>query len=1023
MTVAVSFISWLETHSFLIIHTPTTFDLASPPSSTFHLVIRQNSTYLFRQLLEPCFPSRSSGSSPYYFMSRLREFPPNLRDALVLASTVSPDIGLLTLSATPLTNDTSADKITNVYTITGPADDTRRAQLPMAEDAMGESTDTWPIGAGFDLSVKEKVIRPIPSEEIDESATPLPAYLVLNNLGVLSAWWFVYSESVRQGVAYPGLALEATQQTNQKQPAVGFGIPQANASAFGAPAFGSSTPPRTGVFGVSKPTTSPFGSPNQTAGGGSSNAFGGGAFGSAATLGSRPSAFAAAAASRSSAPNSASSAAFGQPAFGSSSALGVTQAPAFGSVAGIGAKASPWSTPTSANNKATQATSTFGSTSTAPSTGGFGSYANMGGFASAPSQPSSGSIFSQPANSSPNNDIKAESAFGGSLRNQNETGVFGSGPTGFSLGSTFKGDGTAKDDGPKPDASATNAFFGNAFGSSLTQGSKAAAAPGSPITREANMEDEDSADEEVPRNLDSASIARQPLIASSPLSGQTANAFSEQSSSSSTKQNKFESSKAPQPEATSERQPPSTSAVEQRLVAANKPAPITPNIKPEPRGESESPIGVDQNIPEAPLPPDTMSKISFAAGDSSTSSSATQRAIPEDIPEEIPLPSELDAKEKSKDAPALSDPIEPKSNTLPKKLESIVKESGAPISPSITEVEAETGTPNAPFPPDFLSSNGNRDKAPEESNPASLDDADEGFDDEGSGEDITKDVSIDVTPESSFVGSFDRSPVGGRFTNIPRHPQPQPQPSRPLFGEIGSNSVPFLPPPTGKEPESPRSPSPIRGVIPAHRFRPESSRSVSAPNAEFERLEGRKAFMPPPVPSGPLPTVGKSADERRFEETQRAIELRARKLAEEEQDLNDEHDEQIREELASEVQPTRDLHPFLAHQDYVGEIEKPGIPGQIERVYRDINSMIDTLGLNARSLEAFVKGHSEGYKEGGRTKDDLEEEDDWCLIELEDLSALEHEVAESLEVGRVSNVRDKLECCHDLLKDLVKSKS
>ena len=39
------------------------------------------------------------------------------------------------------------------------------------------------------------------------------------------------------------------------------------------------------------------------------------------------------------------------------------------------------------------------------------------------------------------------------------------------------------------------------------------------------------------------------------------------------------------------------------------------------------------------------------------------------------------------------------------------------------------------------------------------------------------------------------------------------------------------------------------------------------------------------------------------------------------------------------------------------------LPGQIERVYRDINSMIDTLGLNGRSLKAFIKGHKLLYRD------------------------------------------------------------
>ena len=61
-------------------------------------------------------------------------------------------------------------------------------------------------------------------------------------------------------------------------------------------------------------------------------------------------------------------------------------------------------------------------------------------------------------------------------------------------------------------------------------------------------------------------------------------------------------------------------------------------------------------------------------------------------------------------------------------------------------------------------------------------------------------------------------------------------------------------------------------------------------------------------------------------------------------ELSDEEDVRVRELLASEVEPSMDLEPFIAHQDYVGRVNKLGIAGQIEKVFRDINSMIDTDG-------------------------------------------------------------------------------
>ena len=129
-------------------------------------------------------------------------------------------------------------------------------------------------------------------------------------------------------------------------------------------------------------------------------------------------------------------------------------------------------------------------------------------------------------------------------------------------------------------------------------------------------------------------------------------------------------------------------------------------------------------------------------------------------------------------------------------------------------------------------------------------------------------------------------------------------------------------------------------------------------------------------------TPDTAESQQQEQEFKRHAALRARELAEEEQDLSDREDEKVREELDTEVEATTTLAPFLAHQDYVGNINKPGIPGQIEKVYRDINSMVDTLGLNARSLQAFIKGHEEMYKDGGRSGEDLEDADDWVLIEI-----------------------------------------
>ena len=155
-------------------------------------------------------------SPPNHFLLRLKDFPPNLQDLLIVASTASTDIGLFSRSKVALASDKSSDQITGVFTMTEMADDTRRAQLP----ANDNQDDTSPIGLALDLSSTNKVLKPIPGDEMEESQTPLPALMVLNDEGVLAAWWVVYSESVRQGTVYPELTVAgpSSQQQHSQQP-------------------------------------------------------------------------------------------------------------------------------------------------------------------------------------------------------------------------------------------------------------------------------------------------------------------------------------------------------------------------------------------------------------------------------------------------------------------------------------------------------------------------------------------------------------------------------------------------------------------------------------------------------------------------------------------------------------------------------------------------------------------------------------------------------------------------------------
>lgn len=90
---------------------------------------------------------------PHHSILRLRDFPPDLQDLLILSSTASTDVGLLSRSKKALANDKPADSITNVFTMTELLDDSKRPTLPMT-DSMDDSTV---VGSALDLSSKDKV--------------------------------------------------------------------------------------------------------------------------------------------------------------------------------------------------------------------------------------------------------------------------------------------------------------------------------------------------------------------------------------------------------------------------------------------------------------------------------------------------------------------------------------------------------------------------------------------------------------------------------------------------------------------------------------------------------------------------------------------------------------------------------------------------------------------------------------------------------------------------------------------------
>ena len=446
----------------------------SEHSSVYYLITRSGKSpaysYTYQKLRDPVEPFGDE-KPPHHSLLRLRDFDPNLQDLLIVASTASADIGLLSRSKKSLDSGKPEDKTVGVFTTTELLDDTNRPTLPMTESM----TDSVPIGVSLDLSAKDKVYKPIPTEdEIEESAGPLPGLLVLTHEGVLCAWWVVYTESIMQKTTYSGLAAI---QDNSAAPAQ----PQPQSQQPTPSAFGKASPNATpSPFGAAQPASSPT-----SAFGGSSFSKPSSGFGAPATLGQNSSPWGS---SSNGANPTTGGATFGSsgfsqavsaaaPAFGKPAALG-----AFGQASSLGSQTSPWGSSGGATSSFgtkgfasfakgnDDKSSPFGSagsnnTSMPGSTGGFAGFASKGGFESVGGNNSGSSIFGS--------GNKTGSPFGGggstdsvflpkSQDNTSGSTPFGSQP--FQLKSTFKPDTSAQQE--KPD---DKSLFGSGFTSALDE--------------------------------------------------------------------------------------------------------------------------------------------------------------------------------------------------------------------------------------------------------------------------------------------------------------------------------------------------------------------------------------------------------------------------------------------------------------------------------------------------------------------------------------------------------------------------
>ncbi|KAL8944050.1 MAG: hypothetical protein Q9211_000715, partial [Gyalolechia sp. 1 TL-2023] len=778
-------------------------------------------------------------------MQRLRNFPPNLSDLIVVTSTASTDVGLFTRSDIALTSDAEAEKVTKVFTTTTMANDTRRAQLPMAED----SSDTSPIGMAIDLSSTEKVPRPLPGEEMDESTGPLPLLMILNNEGLLTSWWIVYAESIRQGTTYPGLvAAGVFQAQTQKVP--------------GATRFTTSTAQPTsasitsGTFGSPQAPSNTFSNPA------ASNAYGGtgmnSAFGASSALGSKPSVWGSSSGTGGISQNPGTT--FGKPTFGSSPQIGGT----FGAPGDIGSRPSPWAAPSAGaqtggssfgqtGNLGMGAGSTFGSNVNNPfkmeSSGGFANFAARPGFAeaAAAANPNAASHFAKPGEGNPfGSGMDTDTIFGVAPKKPEETtpGLFGVGAAGgqFKLGSTFKGDGTLSTDAAKPAMTANDSMFGGDFANTLGETQKL---PSVPVSKEADMdeggnEDEHEAMSEASANdRDSSTPAAKPKPSlfnsqqtAPPLNGGLFGTQA-QSDTSPAMVQKSAPAAALQPQSPLISTTPEDTPKKSEDAARPSIESVDQSIKTEP--QDNSPSGISEDIPDEPLPPDTTSKVSYSPGNTSQSSASGSKVASGD----------------------------------------------------------------APLPPDFLSSTTERKRPelkPEET--ALSEEDDSGLDDEGSGVDVAQEISPTtdstrtpkITPGSSFGAPINKSPDG--LFSLKGQPHTHTQ-SKALFGEIGVPSQIRLPPPSVTQ-ESPRSPSPVRSRLAVDNLRPDNARSISAPSASVRKFPSRKFGA---QPSNPLTEPQPSLDDLQKRERERFDAQRARRAPEELQDLSDQQDDQIVELL------------------------------------------------------------------------------------------------------------------------------
>lgn len=1013
----ISSITWLSNNEFVVAYTPTQLEDGQSPESQWYWVLRTDKTtdFQFRKFPEPGLspPFGRPRNPPHHFVARLQKFAPNLEDSLIVASGPSNDVCIAAKATQPLVSSAAPDLVNNQFVLASMEDDSRRAQMPTDENM----EDTIPIGIALDLSSTEPVKRPIPGEDIDVSATPLPLLLILNHEGILSAWWFVYADSVRQKMAYSGLVVSAGQpqsaMTAPNAPSA-TAPPVGQSSAFANPqaSFGVTSFGQAGGLGAG---TSPWGS-----GGVSKPSFGQPTFGSPGSGGIAPSfgrpAFAT--------PGSGMAApTFGKPIFGTPGGA-APGAAAFGTPGGLGSGKSPWAAASSATGQLNQPTaSPFGAMA-----GSQSAFSSLGANKSSESPFGSSvagqkSVFASNSNSAPplsngpsfgsTVTIGSSLPSGGSFEASSDKSAFQI-PS-LSASSSHKpinGDDDMMDDSQSPKKAVTQSGEQNKPASTLFGLGNGG------FKLNENKNEKPATDNETTKTSSST--------------------FGFGFSSALDETSKQHSTAVPEPPQTQKPLAPTISndagdaplppdpTTNKKLYDEAKkldiPSMGKPILKPVEKTPDHS-AEASKTLPESPkeakheLPesPAGSSPVDLGASASSNLSSAppsegdkekekekeTSKRTSQTSPTRIPKPTPL------RDGPAWSFPKASTGRSPPKSPQQKSPRLAAK-SPEPQKTPAASKSLFASDTPSFT--------PPTAAKPYAL----------LSGEGITP--SKPATAQSVF------SPLGQKSSAAPSHSPAPPAPE----SDITKPPELFSRPAEPSTATSPRSPSPLR----AQRSSAAQSGSHVRPgsHATFPRTSSPSrpsvvpshTFQPPPTTTS---TSQVSTSQRPLNQTTLDL-YQGQEQDEEDEDEfksptkeeeiyhDDDTDLQVASELASKVEFTRDLPPFIAEQNYQMYLKMPqGIPKEVERLYRDLSSMVDVLGLNARSLAGFVGFHENGVKDAGREwRDDLVPDKirQWTLAEIEDLAVCQRSLEQHLETERLGEPKQRIAELSQLLREASK---